>query len=464
MSEQIQSNAFRDAAYRSERYRTIGLLSVFLCLAVMSAISAFFTPIAHRGLRYVIFLSFWMCCAALEVLTMLLAHRAQRAQKALPTWFWALSTIFECSLPTIAIFFLSIDKEYIGPYRALLSPPLLVYFFFIILSTLRLRPMLCLLSGGTCAVGYAAVFLWTLHAAPHNEHRNIVPLRTFAIDATILFGAGLVAGAVARQIREHVIAALTEAETRRKLDRIEYDLRTARSIQMGLLPKHPPSIAGYDIAGWSEPADQTGGDFYDWLELPDGRMLFTIADASGHGIGPALLVAACRAYFRAVAMHDDPLEEIAQQVDALVAADIPDGRFITAAICLLAPHEHRLHLYSAGQAPIYLYDSASNSVKIFEADQPPLGTRFGSDGTVARTIHFAPGDALVLVTDGFFECSNQSGEMLGIEPLSDLIHQHRELKSADLIQSLHQKVVSFTQGQPQNDDMTAVVIKRSATG
>src|SRR6185503_6306885 len=146
------------------------------------------------------------------------------------------------------------------------------------------------------------------------------------IDATILFGAGLVAGAVARQIREHVIAALTEAETRRKLDRIEYDLRTARSIQMGLLPKNPPDVEGYDIAGWSEPADQTGGDFYDWLELPDGRVLFTIADATGHGIGPALLVAACRAYFRAKATSSDPLERIMAEVDRLIAADVTEGR------------------------------------------------------------------------------------------------------------------------------------------
>ena len=460
MAEQIQSNAFRDASFRSERYRTIGLLGVFLCLAVMSGVSAFFTPAAHRALRYVIFVSFWLTCASLELLTILLARRAQRKGRALPTWFWSISTIFESSLPTLAMFFLSLDKEYIGPYRALLSPPLLVYFFFIILSTLRLRPVLCVLCGATCGIGYLAVLLWTLQVAPRNEHRDIVPKRVFVINGTLLFGAGLVAAGVARQIRQHVIAALTEAETRRKLDRMEYDLRTARSIQMGLLPKNPPIIAGYDIAGWSEPADQTGGDYYDWIEFPDGRVLFIIADATGHGIGPALLVAACRAYFRAVAVHDDPLERITQQVDALVAADSPDGRFITAAIALLDPQQNRLSLYSAGHAPLYLYDAATNTVKLFEADQPPLGTSFGTAGSVARTFNFSPGNALVLVTDGFFECNNSSGEMFGMTRLADAIQAHQSLIAEQLIRRLHENVLSFTNGQPQNDDLTAVVIKR----
>jgi phosphoserine phosphatase RsbU/P len=129
---------------------------------------------------------------------------------------------------------------------------------------------------------------------------------------------------------------------------------------MGLLPRQSPDVAGYDIAGWSQPADQTGGDYYDWMQLPDGRIIFTIADATGHGIGPALLVAACRAYFRAKATNNDPLERITQQVDQLIAADVSDGRFITAAVAVLEPAEHRLLLYSAGHAPIYFYEAAKD--------------------------------------------------------------------------------------------------------
>jgi serine phosphatase RsbU (regulator of sigma subunit) len=229
-----------------------------------------------------------------------------------------------------------------------------------------------------------------------------------------------------------------------------------------LLPKHPPAVSGYDIAGFSQPADQTGGDYYDWIELPGGRILFTVADATGHGIGPALLVAVCRAYFRAIAMHDDPLESIAAQVDALISADTSDGRFITAVIALLEPAENRLSLYSAGHAPIYWYDAGAKRVATFEADQPPLGTSFGNADSPARVISFAPGDMLVLVTDGFFECRNPAGELLGAARLGESIGRNPSLGAGNLIQRLHEDVLEFSQGVIQADDLTAVVIKRQS--
>ena len=182
-------------------------------------------------------------------------------------------------------------------------------------------------------MGYLLAFLFNLRIAPHNEYRYLMPDRTYAVNVILLFAGGVVAAAVAHQIRRHLIAAAqAEAETRRKLDRIEYSMRTARSIQMGLLPKNPPVVIGYDVAGFSEPADQTGGDYYDWIELSDQRVLFTIADAAGHGLGPSLLISSCRAYFRALAKHDDPLERMMTQVDALFSADTQDGRFVTAAV------------------------------------------------------------------------------------------------------------------------------------
>jgi serine phosphatase RsbU (regulator of sigma subunit) len=277
----------------------------------------------------------------------------------------------------------------------------------------------------------------------------------------MLLGAGIVAAAVARQIRQHLIAALQEVQTRLKLDRIEFDLNVARSIQMGLLPKQAPVVAGYEIAGWSEPADQTGGDYYDWIELPDGRIIVTIADASGHGIGPALLIAACRAYFRAIATRLDPLEHVMAQVDALLAVDVPDGRFITAAIALLDSRENRLSLYSAGHAPMYLYVAANDRVEMFDADQPPLGMKLGEGDSHARIIPMAPGDSLVLITDGFFECANATGEMLGMKRLGEAIGKHHALSADKLISSLSDGIKEFSQGVPQADDVTAVVIKRN---
>ena len=367
----------------------------------------------------------------------------------------------ECSFPTIAVLGQTEDKSVLGPYLALMSGGLLLYAMFIILSTLRLRPMMCILAGAVSASGYAGVYLLTLYLAPHNPNRNVYQQESFVIAAMLLFASGLMAAAVARQIREHVLAALQEAETRRKLDRIEQDLKTARMIQMGLLPKGPPVVKGYDIAGWSEPADQTGGDYYDWMELPGGRVLFTIADATGHGIGPALLVAACRAYFRAIATHDDPLEAITAQVDDLIGKDCPDGRFITAAVALLEPELHRLSLYSAGHAPLYFFSAGEGVVTQFEADMPPLGIRFGRDEeSRARVVEMREGDALVLVTDGFFACANAAGELLGTERLGESIRKHCGSGAGEAIQRLNADVTQHTCGVQQADDMTAVIIRR----
>ena len=87
--------------------------------------------------------------------------------------------------------------------------------------------------------------------------------------------------------------------------RMEHDLDIARQIQRGLLPSSKPDVPGYDIAGWSRAADKTGGDYFDWQVLPDGRILISLADVTGHGIGPALMAAVCRAYARATTQEED---------------------------------------------------------------------------------------------------------------------------------------------------------------
>ncbi len=319
----IESEAFAAAALKSDQYRILGMLCVSGAFSLLCVANILADP--RNYLRYVIYISWWGCLAAYEIVLLLAARRAQRKGRAVRRWVWMVNTTIECLLPSLALLGMTADKSYLGPYRALVSSTVGIYYFFIVLSTLRLEPLNSLLAGVVCAAGYLAVYTFTLIVAPKNDYRHFMPERTYFMAPVILVGGGWIAAAIARQIRQHVIAALKEAETRRRLDRVEHDLSIARSIQMGLLPKNPPAIPGYDIAGWSQPADQTGGDYYDWIELPGGKVLFTLADATGHGIGPALLVAACRAYFRAIASKNDPLERIAAQVDELIAADIQDG-------------------------------------------------------------------------------------------------------------------------------------------
>jgi serine phosphatase RsbU (regulator of sigma subunit)/protein-S-isoprenylcysteine O-methyltransferase Ste14 len=456
----IQSEAFDVASLGSERYRAIGLLCICAGFILIDIISAIADPANWHG--FAVYTAYWFGLAVYEGILLAITLHAQECKQRVRPWVWNVSTAFECLLPTLALLGLTADKTHLGPYRALVSSTICVYFLFIILSTLRLSPLLCVISGLSSAAGYAALFVFTLHVAPNDKYRHFMPDRTYITNAILLCAAGILAAAVARQIRKHVIAALAEAETRRKLDRIEYDLRTARSIQQGLLPKCPPMIPSYEIAGWCHPADQTGGDYYDWMQLPNGLVMFTVADVAGHGIGPALLVAACRAYFRALAHRDDPLEQITAQVDALLAADVPAGRFITAAVALLDPQSNTLSLYSAGHGPMFFYTAATDSVSTLEADQPPLGISAISTNSCARKIPFAPGDSITIVTDGFFEYRNAAGELYGADRLSESIRRNQKSNTGSMIKILYDDVLVFASGSPQEDDLTAVIIKRSS--
>ena len=137
--------------------------------------------------------------------------------------------------------------------------------------------------------------------------------------------------------------------------RLDQELDIAKHIQQGLLPTEPPDVEGFKIAGWNQAADHTGGEYFDWLTLPDGRTLLSVADVSGHGIGPALIVAVCRAYFRASASIDDTLKATISRVNDLLSHDLPPGSFVTVVIGFLESKSATLQLHSAGHAPLLFY-------------------------------------------------------------------------------------------------------------
>lgn len=251
--------------------------------------------------------------------------------------------------------------------------------------------------------------------------------------------------------------------TQKQLDKIERDLDIARQIQRGLLPTSIPDVPGFEIEGWSQAADQTGGDYFDWMKLPDGGTLITLADVSGHGIGPALITAVCRAYVRAAAVDAGmALQDVIARVNDLLQMDLPAGRFVTAAVGVLKPDSNEMLLVSAGQAPLFFYHAASGTVDNWAADDLPLGIAASVSFESARRLRFEPGDALILATDGFFEWTNHEGEQYGIKRLEAFVAAHAHETPKTFIQSLHANVVSHAAGQAQPDDLTAVVVKRRA--
>jgi phosphoserine phosphatase len=242
--------------------------------------------------------------------------------------------------------------------------------------------------------------------------------------------------------------------------RLQADLAIARSIQQQLLPAGAPAVPGFELAGWNCPADQTGGDFFDFQALDGGLLAVTLADVTGHGIGPALLAAECRALLRSSLALAPDLERVVPLVDRLLAEDVPAGRFVTAFVGLLVPAEGRCTYLSAGQGPLLLYRAAGGTVTELPTTGVPLGILPDAPHTPAEHVTFAPGDLLLLATDGFIEWPDATGRRFGTERLQRVLGECHHLPPADFIRQLHRAVLDFSGGVPQQDDLTAVVIKK----
>ncbi len=457
---EIQSEAFQRAALRSERIRIIGLLGGAVAMFAVVLLRALLFG-SSEEIRYLPgILVLLVCLMAYESLVLVLVNGLIRSERDLPSWVSLLNLFIETLFPTNGLLLLT-QSAFLGPYRALVAPAVPVYFFFIILSTLRLNPSLSWLTGLFSTAGYLAVTGYTYWQYPDPAGSlSVFPVEIYLTYAVVILIGGIIAAAVAGQIRTHVRAALREAETRREVERLEHDLGIARSIQQGLLPQNPPQLDGFEIAGWNQPADQTGGDYFDWQELADGRLAVSLADVTGHGIGPALVTAVCRAYARASFPSDSELESVMKQLNNLLFEDLPPERFVTFVVALLDPATSEIQLLSAGHAPLLLYTLADDRVHDFSAHGVPFGLFSGSGYGSPQQIKLAPGDMLILITDGFLEWMNSEDEEFGLSRVQEIIRATKDLPPQEIISRLYSAVIAFSGGTQQQDDLTAVILKR----
>ncbi len=238
-------------------------------------------------------------------------------------------------------------------------------------------------------------------------------------------------------------------------------LEIAREIQQGLLPESDPEIPGYDVAGFSQPADETGGDIYDFIPLPDGRLGIVVADATGHGIGPALVVAQTRAMLRALGSGPGDVGRVLERVNDLLAADIGDGRFVTCVFAALDSRASTLTFSSAGHGPILAYHRAEDRFDQHSATGVPLGAFPGMSFSDSVTCRLTEGDFVVLLTDGLFEAPSPSGQLFGIERVMGILRECRDEPARGTIQRLREEVVAYGEGEPQADDLTAVMLRKT---
>lgn len=454
--EKIESKAFQRAALNSESLRILGLLALLGALLLYATVSG----LAAGQLRLLLAQTLVLALAiAYEAFMLTVVERALRQGREVASVMWLPAVVIETQLPTMALFLLTKTPTN-SPYEVLVMPPVLLYFLFITLSTLRLSPALSLLTGLLSAAGYLATALYVhyQHGNPDAGPASFPPI--YLIYAGPILAAGMVAAIVAKQIRRHVSAALKEAELQRQVDRVTHDLDIARSIQQGLLPTRSPRLDDFEVAGWNQPADQTGGDYFDWQALPDGRLAVSLGDASGHGIGPALVMASCRAYARASVLADRRPDGLLDRLNCLLAEDLSTNRFVTFVVAFLDPALSQLQVLSAGHGPIIWYQYAADNIEKLEAQGIPLGMIEGVTYGRATDVSLAAGDMLVLVTDGFYEWENPEGEQFGLQRLEAVIRASRDLPAEQVIARLRSAVADFCRGTEQLDDLTAVILTR----
>lgn len=458
-----ESIAFREAQLKSERLRIWIVLAAIGTAFLLRATRAA-TVGGHENLTSLYMTAGLLALFAAYELAMLhKINRAMLARREMSDSVWLANTILETTLPALAVAFIS--SVSIDPvYRPLANPAGLGFFLFISLSTLRLNPTLCRISGLTAAISYLAAAAYLGWRPSLNGEASLLSPEKAVLGYAIAFIiGGFVAGMIAGEIRKQVEAAVREAETRRQLESVEHDLSLARSIQQSLLPTVEPQIEGFEIAGWNRPADQTGGDYYDWQVLPNGTVVAHLADVTGHGIGPALLAAVCRAYARATFSQSRALLGAMKQLNAELARDIGEGRFVTFVAVICVPECPRVELLSAGHGPLFIYSLSQDRFEEIRAQAPPLGiaSQFVSDPPMI--LELDAGDLLVLATDGFFEWTNRDGEQFGVKRIEETIRGSRTKRPTELIATLYEAVRAFSTGTKQQDDLTAVVIKRTST-
>jgi serine phosphatase RsbU (regulator of sigma subunit)/predicted ester cyclase len=239
-------------------------------------------------------------------------------------------------------------------------------------------------------------------------------------------------------------------------ERIEQDLRVARSIQQASLPKEVPTLEGWQIAPYYQPAREVGGDFYDFFELEDGQIGLAVGDATGKGVPAALAVTASCSMLRAVAQDSGYSPgEVLGRVNETLVARIPPNMFVTCFYAILDPNSCTLSYANAGHDLPYLWHAGA--AEELRARGMPLGLMPRMEYE-EKQIVLQEGDSTLLYTDGLVEAHDPQGEMFGFPRLQALVAEHGEQQA--LGDFLMEELYSFVgESWEQEDDITLVTLR-----
>jgi sigma-B regulation protein RsbU (phosphoserine phosphatase) len=263
-------------------------------------------------------------------------------------------------------------------------------------------------------------------------------------------------GALSEHFNQMTIGLKERYELRRSLD-------LAREVQQNLLPRDNPAVKGLDIAGKSIYCDETGGDYFDFLESenPDGnKFAVVIGDVSEHGIPSALLMATARAFIRQRSAMAGSIARVVSDVNRQLTRDVEEtGRFMTLFYLLVDVSRKRLHWVRAGHDPAMLYDPANDRWQELGGEGIALGIDENWQYREYEKAGLTGGQVIILSTDGLWEAQNQQGDMFGKDAIYDIIRRNSAAGARELLDTLIDAVTRFQKGRQRTDDITLVIVK-----
>jgi sigma-B regulation protein RsbU (phosphoserine phosphatase) len=249
------------------------------------------------------------------------------------------------------------------------------------------------------------------------------------------------------------------------LAQLQVEIDLARRVQLSLLPKELPRVPGLEIWGASRTAHQVGGDFYDFVERPGGRVTFVVGDVSGKGMAAALLMAVTRRVIRTQAnfrSRPGPATIIHYANRELYSDFTNSAMFATVFVGEYDPATHRLTFANAGHSPV-IFRPAGGPPQVLIADATALGV-LPENPAQEQTVQFRPGDLLIIGTDGLNETRNDRNRLFGYYGLKQTVEANAHLPAHGLVAELFAATERYSMDGAQQDDQTVVVLKRTGTG
>jgi PAS domain S-box-containing protein len=256
----------------------------------------------------------------------------------------------------------------------------------------------------------------------------------------------------------HFVSLLKDLTALRKKHEQEFHLALAQKLQQRYY-NMTTSLPGFDIAAAAYPADETGGDYFDFIPQLDGSLYIVIADIAGHGYGSALVMAEVRASVRAYAKLVPDISSLLNYVNRSLVDTLGGDRFVTMFLGRIDPQKRSLEYASAGHESGYLLRSSGDVGAVLASTAMPLGIFPDQQFSSGCAVPLEHGDTILLLTDGIKETVDVDGAMFGTEGALDFIRCRQQSTAGELVQGLYRTARTFAGVAPQKDDMLSVICK-----